>query len=264
MIFDDGGIGLNTETLVEAKDAVVFFGGSDTENPVILRSSTNTLNDVLRGVSIDLVGTSEKPVELSINQDVDSMVSTIQSFVDRYNQVVDRIKDYTSFDPETFDRGTLFADSTVDTITNRLFRAVTGTIASGSGRFTRLFSIGITTGSGGKLTFDESKFREALEDDPQAVEDLFSTDTTGFGDAFAEVLDDLTGDSEGLLDRKDDMLQDQEELLKNRIEAMQELLDRKRASYERQFSSLESNLAALQNQQTSLSFLQQIVSGFTQ
>ncbi|HUU85842.1 MAG TPA: flagellar filament capping protein FliD [Phycisphaerae bacterium] len=256
LLFDAGDTGLAMRTLVEARDAVVFFGAADADNPVVLRSASNTLNDVLEGVTIDLVGTSDEVVELSVTQDVDAIAGDLQGFVDAYNDVIDRTDNLTRFDAESLTRGVLFGDSTVDLVRNRLRGLTTGKFEGVSSSVSRLSAIGVTTVSGGKLSFDESKFRQVYADDPEAVEQLFTADETGFGDTIESALDDLTRSFDGLLAKKDATLQGQEDLLNDRIAALEELLDLKQARLERQFQSLELALAMLQGQQSALTVLQ--------
>ncbi|MCH7812585.1 MAG: flagellar filament capping protein FliD, partial [Planctomycetes bacterium] len=256
MIFDGRDTGLTMETMVQARDAVVFLGGVAAENPVLLRPSTNTLSNVLNDVTIDLVGISDEPVELSITQDLDQITQSLSAFVDAYNDVQDRIDQQTSFNAETFERGILFGDVTVSTIENRLYRGVSRVFREASPALSRLFDVGIALGTGGVLSFDENKFREVYAANPEAVERLFNAEETGFGDVFEELLEELTRSFDGLLARKDSALESQEDLLTDRIEAMQDLLDRKQARLERQFQALESSLAGLQGQQAALAGLQ--------
>jgi flagellar hook-associated protein 2 len=214
------------------------------------------MDDVLAGVTIDLVGTSDEPVDLSVTQDVDSIVEELQGFVDGYNDVLSRMDELTSFDAESLTRGILFGDSTVDLVRNRLRHVVTGAFEGAPAAVSRLFTIGITTGSGGQLEFDEAKFRDVYANNPEGVEQLFTADETGFGDTIDAILDDLTRSHDGLLAQRDATLENQEELLNDRIAAMEELLDLKQARLERQFQSLETALASLQAQQTALDALE--------
>ncbi|MFQ5489815.1 MAG: flagellar filament capping protein FliD [Phycisphaerae bacterium] len=261
LIFDPGQTGLSMSTLAQARDAVVFFGGADSTPGapgLVLRSSSNTLDDVLEGVSIDLVGTSDKPVELSISQDVDAIVEDLNAFVTSYNDVIDRIGELTSFDSETFERGILFGDSTVTQIENRLFRSVTRPFENTSNNLSRLAGVGITLAAGGRLELDEERFREVYQEDPDSVEQLFTAEETGFGAVFDEVLDDLTRGVDGLIANKDSALEGQEDILNDRIDNFQVLLDAKRTRLERQFASLEGALALLQGQQSALTQLQSL------
>jgi flagellar hook-associated protein 2 len=263
MLLDSGDTGLSMSTLVAPRDAVIFLGGSDAESPVVLRSPSNTLNEVLDGVTIDLVGTSDQPVDLSVTQDVDAIAADLGAFVDAYNGVVDRLDELTSFDAESLSRGVLFGDSTVDVIRSRLRGAVTGQFEGVSVGISRLSAVGVTTVSGGRLSFDEEKFREVYASDPEAVEQLFTAEEAGFGDKIENVLDELTRSFDGVLAEKDTTLESQVELLNDRIAELEVLLDLKQARLERQFQGLEQSLAALQAQQTALTVLETQLAGLT-
>jgi len=259
IVLDPGDTGLEFSTLVEPRDAVVFLGGADAENPVVLRSPTNTLSDVIEGVTINLTGTSDTPVDLSVTQDIEGVVQELSDFAAAYNAVIDLIDQQTAFDAESMQRGVLFGDSTVNLIEQRLFRSVTGSLGGDSQGLTRLSSIGITTSDGGRLQFDETTFREAYAENPEGVEELFTAEDTGFGAVFSEMLEELTRTGDGTLARRESTLEDQEELLNSRITAMEVTLEQKRARLESQFAGLETSLAALQDQQSALSVLQSLV-----
>jgi flagellar hook-associated protein 2 len=234
---------------------VLLLGGPQATNPILVTSASNTLTSLIPGVTLNLVSASEAPVTVSVSQNVDGILEKLRTFVSSYNAVVTRIDDLTNFNAETNQRGVLLGDATVALVRDRLFRAVTGTYAGGAAPISRLSSIGFRIENGGQLALDEERFREAYAADPAAVEALFTTESTGFGDKIEEVLDELTRASDGLLARQDTRLGDQQDLLNKRAEALQGLLDRKRAQLQRQFQGLESALAALQSQQSSLAAL---------
>lgn len=257
LVFDVGDTGLSMETLVRAQDAVVFFGGTQGVNPLVITSSSNTLSNVIGGVTIDLVGTSDQPVTLSITQDLDSVVQQIHTFVDDFNGVLDRISRYTSFDAETLERGVLLGDSTLQRVETRLHHAMTRPYQNVPAAFSRLFSVGLTIGGGGRLQFDEERFREAYDQEPESIEQLFGTGETGLGAYLDGVLDELTRTGDGLIARADNLLADREGLLRDRIDALEFLVDKKRIRLEAQFTALEKSLALLQDQQNALTVLSQ-------
>ena len=221
----------------------------------MLTSSTNSLSDVLDDVTINLVGTSDEPVELSITQDVDAVVSDLQTFVSSYNAVLERMDQLTRFDADTNTRGDLFGDSTVSIIRNRLRSVTNARVRAAPDGLDRLTFVGIRSGSGGRLSFDDNKFRELFSANPQAVETLFTAEEEGVGARLDAMLEELTDSFDGILARKDSGLEKREELFNDRIDALQELLDRKRDRLERQFQGLESSLAGLQGAQSALASL---------
>jgi flagellar hook-associated protein 2 len=164
-------------------------------------------------------------------------------------------------------------------VRDALFRAVQQRARGVDTQFQYLRQVGITIGSGGALTFDEEQFTEAYENDPTAVENLFAAfessnatseeilpgvtvqrseqnvTTSGFGDIFDALLDDLTNSIDGTVKLADNSFQTQIELLNDRIEEFDKRLEAKRARLESQFAVMEAALARLQGQNNSLSSL---------
>ncbi len=263
LTLDAGSTGLSFDTLVEASDAVVFFGGAGATNPIVLTSSTNTLSGVLENVTIDLVGTSDEPVELSVSRDIERIVTDLGNFVSSFNGALDSIDEHTSFDPETGDRGLLFGDSAVNQIRNRLRTVAITRVPGAPEGLNRLVLIGVSTGNGGRLSFDENKFRDLFNEDPEAIEALFTAEEGGIGDRMEEILDDLTNSFDGLLPRRDRLLGDREELFNDRISRLEDSLARKRSRLQRQFQGLESALSNLQGAQSALGVISSAAAGAT-
>ncbi len=249
---DTGDTGLTFNTLVRAQDAVVFFGS---ESPFVITSTTNTLTEVIENVSIELTGTSDSPVELSISPDFEGLVNNISAFVSSYNETLDRIDEFTSFDTETNARGPLFGDNAVDAVKNRLRSAINASVEGQPIGFERLTFVGVRVGAGGRLSFDENTFRDRYAENPEAIETLFTTEETGIGVLLDQVIDEITRGTDGLIAGRDALLERREDLITDRTESLQELLARKRARLERRFAGLESTLANLQGAQNSLATL---------
>ncbi len=261
LIFDAGATGLATQTLVEARDAVFFLGDGTSPNPIVVSSSSNSVSDVIEGVTLNLIGTSDDPVSISVTQDLERIVADLKSFVSTYNDVQDRIDEYTAFDPETETRGVLLGDATVRRIQDRLSRAVVQPYDAGPSALNRLFDVGVRLTSGARLEFDEETFRDAYAERPEIVEQLFTDDEDGIGAVLEEMLDEITRSSDGLIDRQNATLQKREDDLNSRIETTKALLEGKRALLERQFQALETALAQLSQQQSSLSALSSLSFG---
>ncbi len=263
LVIDTGGIDLGFDTLTEARDAVIVVGGASSSNPVLITSSTNTIDGVIEGVTLDLQSAGNEEVTITIDQDVEGIVSSVKNFVDRYNDVLGTIDDLTNFNGDTLERGPLLGDRTVLQVRNRLHRIIIQPFEGVPESVSRLFSIGIRPGTGGKLEFDEEQFREAYAESPDAVEELFTKAETGFAAVLQDTLDEMTRDTDGLLATKDDLLKDQQELLNDRIDSMNILLEKKRARLEAQFTAMEMSLAGLQAQQAALGRLSDLANGLS-
>jgi flagellar hook-associated protein 2 len=213
---------------------------------------------VVEGVSFNLLNVSDEPVTITVSQDVESTVTRMQDFVDAYNEMQSIIDTTTQFDSETYEKGPLFGESTVNTVRNRLSRGLLGNFQV-PGVLDTLAAVGLRVGGNYRLEFDAERFRDTYENNPEAVEALFTEEDTGAGAVLTDIIESLTDEFDGLLTQRDQLIADQQELLNDRIESLNALLATKRARLEAQFVALESSLASLQDQQSVLSDLQGLV-----
>lgn len=270
--FDDGGIGFNSTVLNEAQDAAVFFGGADPASALLITSTSNSLDSVIPGADIDLLTVSDQPVQVTISRDDEGIVSAVSDFVSAFNDLNDTIVQYDSFDAETETRGLLLGDPTLAQIQSRLFNSVIGANNELTGQFTALSQLGIRVGSGARLQFDESEFRQALTTDRDAVQALFTfeqfaidpdtgeEDTStvtarSVGVELRDLFEDFLDSENGLITTATDNIQAQINLNNDRIEDLNDRLDASRARLEAQFIAMESALAQLQGQGQALGSL---------
>lgn len=268
---DAGSTTLNAQTLAEAKDAIVFMGGGSSDSPLLVTSNTNTIEDVVKGTTLELYGTSDTAVTVEIDDDIEGITAQVQGFVDAYNEAMDDLDELMKFDPNTYERGILFSDHTANSIKRQLQSLVQQTFAGLSSDANSLSDIGVefgslsmqTDGEGGsyaiastpKLVFDEDVFRSAFAADPDAVAELFTKEDTGIGDYFEEKLDALAGSSESTIKSRLDAMTRQQRLFDDRIEHLDELLTMKETRLYNQYYAMERALAEMQSQQTALSSL---------
>ncbi|MCA9292566.1 MAG: flagellar filament capping protein FliD [Phycisphaerales bacterium] len=278
-IIDTQGFDLGLSTLDAGEDAVVFFGSSDPASAVLMTSASNTLDNVISGVTIDLKGTSAEPIEVSVQRDTDAIETAVQAFVDAFNTVTTKINDYDNYNADTEKRGTLLGDVTVSNIERSMFRLVQGRAQNVDGPYQYLFQVGIRIGSDAQLEFNRDDFRAAMENNFDNVADLLGAFelaprepielapgvtiqptedtyvTLGVGEQFKNLVDQLTNSIDGLITRKDRALQDQIDLQNSRIESIDAQLARKQARYEAQFAAMEQTLALLTQQQSAIGSL---------
>jgi len=273
LVFDGGDTKLAMFDMVKGQDAVIAFGGSGAGSSLVASSSSNEFTGMLSGVAINVHQASDTPVTVTVTQDVDAVVEGVQDFVTKFNEVLDLVDEYTSYDPETEMAGPLLGNHTVELVRTRLYNGVRS-VLTGVGDFTRISQLGISIGSGAKLEFDEEKFREVYSENAAAVEEFFSTfDQEGYTAAASEgtgaldefyattemglghvldrLLDQLTN-SDGMLTKSSDNYDDRKQLLTKRIEYLQDLLDKKEQRLYRQFYQMEMALSKLQDMQTAL------------
>ncbi len=264
-IFDDGGLGLDAETMSRARNAVVFYGSPDSPNAVPITSSSNSIRDAIPGTTLDLKSASSEPVNVTIERDHDKVVEEISGFVESFNKVFETFDEYDYYDRENEERGLLLGDSTILRARSSLQRLVNQRHTDVEGRYQTLTQVGIRIGEGGKIELNEDRLREALETDREAVVELFTLRKTerdettdelnvvesGAAAALDSLLDRMT-DSNGLFQRRIDSLDTQKRNNDRTVERMEDRLEAKRKRMESQFNSMEKVLAGLQDQQAAI------------
>ena len=251
MVFDAGASSVQTRNLVEAQDAVVFYGAAGGSEPLIITSSTNQLANVIKGVTIDLHGASSQPLSLSISDNPDAILSELKKFVDNFNGMVDKLHELTNYDPSTNTKGTLLGESTVQQVESELYAAVQ-VVVGGVGQYKILGDVGVKTISGAKLEVDEEKFNAAYAKDPDAVKRLFVTADKGVGAVLENRINKLIDPENGVITRQNITLDEKTQQFQDRMDQLDKLLEAKRARLEKQFANLEAVLSNLQSQQASL------------
>lgn len=176
-------------------NADITYNGLNITRP----SNTFTIN----GVEFTAKKVTTEAVTFSSTPDVDGILETITQFVNKYNELVEKIRTkttetkYRDYQPltdaqkedmsedeiEKWEKlaksGTLKNDSILNNVLTKM-RSNFSSPVSGTSTYSQLSQIGISTTAnyldGGKLTIDEDKLRAAISADPNAVYELFQKD----------------------------------------------------------------------------------------
>jgi len=205
---DADGLSFLTNTLKLNTSTATGTDASFSFNGVNITTSTN--NVTLAGININLTGVGQ--TNLSVTTDVDTIYNSIKSFVDAYNDVITQINSklteerYYDYKPLTDSQKQQMSDNDItlwqqkarsgdlngnDTLTSIYYsmrNAISGTVTASDGTKMTLSSIGITTGQwyeGGKLYIDDAKLKDAIQNNPQQVMDLFTKITESTTDVNA-------------------------------------------------------------------------------
>ena len=283
-VIDSGAFDFGTTTLDAGNDSRVFFGATDPARALVSGGSSNSLDNMLNGVRVDVKQVTSSPVTLTVSSDTENIESTVKVFVETFNTAVERINFQTKYDEGTKKAAPLLGDSTALELKSALYRTVQGLGKNVTGRYQRLTDIGITVGQGGKLEFNEEKFRERMAEDPESVAALFTTRTTtdttsreiapgirvrnstqtqeitslGVIGAMEELAKGYVDSVSGVITARTKGIDSQVKLQNERIAGMTARLERRRASLQRQFQSMETAIAKLQGQQSALGSIQRV------
>jgi flagellar hook-associated protein 2 len=220
-----------------------------TFNGVEVQRNSNTISDLVTGVTFSLksaMSSTDKNVTVSVANDVDTVKSKIQDFIDKFNDVYTYIKSNSLDDNGT--RGPFLGDALPTTLktnmTNYAYSEVSGL---DSGALNKLSEIGITFTTDGGLTIsDDSELEDQIKNNIDEVEDLFNS-TNGIANKLYDLIDPYVGTG-GYLHNLEDSYDSNITYLDDRIKSIQKQIDKSadtlRSKYEKMQQQLVEIMAA--------------------
>jgi flagellar hook-associated protein 2 len=159
----------NFSEVVNGADASFTVDGVD------ISQSSNTVDDVIAGVTIDLLKADlDTTVTLTINRDIDAVKGKIQTFVSKYNDVASYITTQFSYDTETNKTGgVLFGDGTLSSVKTDLTSIITQSVWGLSSQFSILGLVGINLDNNGQLSINDTTLTGYLQTNFNDVAALF-------------------------------------------------------------------------------------------
>ena len=257
VVVDGGTTGLSFNTTAKARNATIAVGSSSDSGGILLTSSTDSFTDVVTGVNVKISGTSDTPVTVNVTSSASAVEKSLQSFVDQFNKVNDKIKSVTSFDETNKSTGILFGTTEILRVETALQRFVTGRF-NGAGPIKSLAELGITVDDEGGLEFDNSKLQTLLQERPGDVETFFTAAETGFSAKAKKLLDGLSGVNNSVLVSRTQAIQKQLDTNAARILVMNERLEREKVRLQNKFYGLEETISKLQQSQKSIASIASI------
>lgn len=142
-----------------------------TINGIAVQSPTNTLSNVVDGTSLTLSKTGSTTV--SVANDSTSTTTGVVNFVKAYNALRISLNSLTNIDTSnSANNGALASDVSTKTLINQITDVLGQAI--GSGTYQSMGSIGVTMGSDGTLSIDDTKLSAAIAASPSQVASLFA------------------------------------------------------------------------------------------
>jgi flagellar hook-associated protein 2 len=157
-----------------------------TVNGIGLTKSTNTVSDVISGVTFTLRATTAAPVEVTVENDTDAAIAGLKELIAAYNEVNAYANSQARYDAEKKQAGILAGNATLRNTLLRIQESVTGQIANNFTGLQFVGEVGLKVNSDGSLSLDEAKLRSTLESDPTGVAALFLGDgAAGTGESIS-------------------------------------------------------------------------------
>lgn len=257
---DGSDIGIDATTTSTGRDAIVAISPTEFSGGIIVRSSSNTLDNAIQGLSIRIAATDANPVEVRVDKDNSSIERNLQLLVDQFNKVRDRLDVVANYDAATGQTGVLYGSNEVLRVEQSLARMINQPI-NGTGSSVRTMEqMGLSLDSDGKLRLNTSKLSQAIDRDPQGVVTFLTKETTGFSARSKELLENLVGATNGVLVSRNDTIQRRIEDSNRRVDFLNNRLERERERLLRQFYAMEEAVSKIRSSSSGLATLQSLAS----
>ncbi len=267
-------VAVNMTETRSAQQAVAYIDG------VKVVSGSNTIKDVISGVTLTLNGVSEMTyagveevgVEpenwefppqyatsaMAIASDAEPLKEKLTAFVDSYNEVMDWISSgypefgasATTADDEEENLSYLVrGDSSVNGVKRQLQNLLTSVIDT-SGPYKTLGQLGISTLQDGSLDLNDEKLNTALEENINGVASLLAGEgsTDGVMKKFNSTLLALTSYSTGLYAAKQDHYDDVVNRIDDNLLRLEPLIEKRQDTLQSQFNTLEQLVSSMNSQ----------------
>ncbi len=193
-----------------------------TLNGLAITSPSNTLANVVDGVTLTLSKLTTSAVDINVSQDNDSLKKAVQAFADAYNALNTLIASEVKYDAASKTGGPLQGDSTAVGL-QRQMRALMGSSSGASNVFARLSDVGLELQRDGSLSISAGKLDTALASLPELKKLFANSDTlvpgnNGIARQFRTMGDSLLSVDGAISTRTDG--------LRKRIELNQDAQDR--------------------------------------
>ncbi|EMJ5881691.1 MULTISPECIES: flagellar filament capping protein FliD [Enterobacter cloacae complex] len=267
------------------QNAVIWLNGDKVER------SSNTIKDLITGVTLELREVSDKQDDgslkeesLTITEDTSKVKSLIEEFVKNYNSYLSTVASATKYTAPDRDKlgegeiplpdsgnGTLFSDGSLRRLTSQLKATVGGEYSDAGDVITSLGRLGITvtfdgktgedrSGTLGTLTIDSKKLDAALKDNPKEVEALFlgKGGSEGIKDRMEGIFNTYLGDKDaiqkkdGVIETTLESLREQEKRVGKQITAVQKRIDEAMLRSEKEYQRLDKAISDMNSMSTRL------------
>lgn len=237
-------------------------------NGIPIERDSNTISDIMEGVTLNLQAPTTETLEVAITDDLENSTKLVQDFVDQYNSTMSFISTQLDVgDPsaENNKTGALAGDSSLVRLQSQLRGLLTQPVANDHKGKNTLSAIGITIDRYGVANLDKSKLETALKENSKIVSDLFNytvettseaadgttvtkKDEVGMAQKFSTLLTSFTDSKEGIIATKNETYDKMIKDLDKRISVFNERLDAKRTRYIEQFTALDIAMMEAESQ----------------
>jgi flagellar hook-associated protein 2 len=236
--------------VVTMAQALAAANASALINGTSVSSASNTLSNVVDGMTLTLKKETASAVDVTTAPDKDAIKKKIEAFVTAYNDLNKELAAQTKYDAASKTGGTLQGDSAAVSLRNALRTTLRGN-SSASTTFTRLADIGFDVKQDGSITLNTSKLDNALANIGE-LKKLFSASDTlvpannGFATLFRQQADQAIG-VDGSIASRSEGLRERITRHEKRQAELEVRVAMTEARLRKQYTSLDAQMGQLQS-----------------
>jgi flagellar hook-associated protein 2 len=146
-----------------------------TVDGISMSRTSNSVDDLFDGFTLDLKKTSSSAVRISSSVDLEGVSALLSGYVDTYNQVILNLTAMGANDPvDPENDGVLIGDSTLREIRSELREMSSTAIKGYEGGPYYLSYLGVSTNRDGTLAFDKEQMETQFKSKPETVRAFFT------------------------------------------------------------------------------------------
>ncbi len=219
---------------------------------------TNTVDDVIDGVTVELMQETGNE-RISVVRDQEEALANVQGFIEEYNEVNSFIRQQTFLNGESGDRGPLQRDRMFRTLMQDLRLEMTSSFGSNLSEedqedlpelsFNTLMDIGINFRQNGEMYIeDEGQLEDALQANPDEVQEFFTHEDAGILSRAELRIDDFISGSDSVINSLENTIDQRIDHYENRVEREERRLETRRDQLRDEFTQMQQVMIEAQNQ----------------
>jgi flagellar hook-associated protein 2 len=212
-------------------------------NGIDVNKTTNSINDVISGLTFQLLQKPAGDVTLSLNPDTSQLSSALTDLATKYNAVVTQMNAQVGSNA-----GLLSGDYILHAVTDDLRQLTT---YQGSGNMS-LAALGVSFDTSGNMSFDPTSLNAMSDSQLSSAVSYLGSSTTGFGQ-IASSFTQLSDPISGLIKTEEDGIDTNNTSLTNQITDMNARIAVMKNAFTLRLEQADAAVAALQSQQQVLS-----------
>jgi flagellar hook-associated protein 2 len=250
------GAGFTVPTGSAAADASV------TVNGLTYTRKSNTITDIVPGLTLNLKAVSTTPASITMSRDTADLKAKLTALVVAYNDFDNIIKETTNPKSTLETYGTtLVGDSTVRMVRSQMRSLIFSNSSTPGTTYKSMSQLGFSLDQTGVLSLDESKLDAALLN---GVDDIAKMFTGGYNklSTYTNLPAGIAGDAvrkltnflapTGVLLTKSENANTENTKHRERLTKLQLRMDALLARYQKQFAAMDSMVGSVNSQKTSL------------